>query len=47
MRIILDPEAYDEFIRMLEQKPRDMPKLRKLLEKESPFADPEEDECTQ
>lgn len=46
MRIILDPEAYDEFVQMLEQKPRDMPKLRKLLEMDSPFAGPEE-ECTQ
>lgn len=46
MRILLDPEAYDEFIQMLEQKPRDMPRLRKLLEMESPFSGPEE-ECTQ
>lgn len=43
MRIILDPEAYDEFIRMLEQKPRDMPRLRKLLEMDSPFASEEPD----
>lgn len=46
MHILLDPEAYDELIELLEQKPRSMPKLEALLQKESPFARPEE-ECTQ
>lgn len=42
MHILLDPEAYDELIRLLEQKQRDMPRLRKLLEQDSPFAGTEE-----
>lgn len=49
MRILLDPEEYDFLIELLERKPRtaeEMPKLFKLMNMESPFAEPE-DKCTQ
>lgn len=42
MHILLDPEAYDDLIELLEQKPRSMPKLEKLLQMESPFASVED-----
>lgn len=37
MLIIMEPEEFDALVEALEQKPRDMPTLRKLLEMESPF----------
>lgn len=48
MRIILDPEAYDALIELLERKPlspEETPKMRRLMTMESPFA--KESECTQ
>lgn len=41
LRIILDPKEYDFLIELLERKPLDpeeMPKMRKLMTMESPFA---------
>lgn len=44
MLILMEPEEFDALVEALERTPKDMPKLRKLLEMDSPFA--EEDECS-
>lgn len=44
MLILLEPEEFDALVEALERKPKDMSRLRKLLDMESPFA--EESECT-
>ncbi len=44
MRILLDPEEYDFLIELLERKPRtaeEMPKMRALMNMDSPFASEE------
>lgn len=38
---LIDDERWDEFQRLLEKPARDLPKLRALLAKSSPFADEE------
>lgn len=38
---LIDDERWDEFQRLLEQPPRDLPKLRALLAQPAPFADEE------
>ena len=38
---LIDDERWDEFQRLLDQPARDLPKLRALLAKPSPFADKE------
>jgi uncharacterized protein (DUF1778 family) len=38
---LIDDERWDEFQRLLDQPARDLPKLRALLAKPSPFADEE------
>jgi len=43
MLILMEPEEFDALVEALERTPKDMPKLRKLLETDSPFA--EEGEC--
>lgn len=50
MQLWLDPREYDFLIELLEQRtrtPEEMPKMHALMNMESPFAKPEEDECTQ
>ena len=37
MLIIMEPKEYDALVEALEQRPRDMPTLCKLLEMEPPF----------
>lgn len=39
MLIMLEPEEFDALVEALERTPKDMPKLRELLEMESPFAE--------
>ncbi|MDQ2882114.1 MAG: DUF1778 domain-containing protein [Actinomycetota bacterium] len=36
---LIDDERWDEFQRLLEQPPRDLPKLRALLASSAPFMD--------
>lgn len=32
-RIVLEPDAFDELVRMLEDEPREIPTLRRLFER--------------
>jgi uncharacterized protein (DUF1778 family) len=41
MMIRLSAEAFDKFIEMLNRPSRDMPKLRALMQRPSPFASQE------
>ena len=42
MRIILTDEEFAEFLLILDQEPRDNPKMRTLFDRESPFQSEEE-----